>query len=370
MPASDDDGERSSGASAPARGSSGTRRAERARAARTPARRSAGRARRRRPLSARVAVDDHARPRAPSADTGSRSRPNGSAPVAQVLRGDDHDVDVARDTRGAESRRRARGRSRRSRLRDGARAIARCRRRAPRRPAPTRASSSGSSPLRSRSARMCDAVADDDDAVLGDDAAVAAAQNRRPLAGGDQQPRDERDDRRLAAPAHRDVADADDGDGAVFHRSGPFGVRASAASSDADRPDLWHRWPILWKTRPSPYPKGRTTPRVPGGGRSSAMASSVRGFAPRLASTSARAAAPRRARSTGSPISRTTAAGERRGVRHLHGRLVLQERGRRSPRSSACADRTRSACHARPARGCCARRASTRLPPTKTTVAT
>ena len=41
----------------------------------------------------------------------------------------------------------------------------------------------------------------------------------------------------------------------------------------------------------------------------------------------------------------------------------------RSPRSSACAGRTRSACRRPPARGCCARRCRTRLPPTNTTVA-
>ena len=56
------------------------------------------------------------------------------------------------------------------------------------------------------------------------------------------------------------------------------------------------------------------------------MTASVRSFAPRLASTSARAAAPSRARRTGSPISPTIAVVELTRVVHLDGGAVGQER--------------------------------------------
>ena len=55
------------------------------------------------------------------------------------------------------------------------------------------------------------AVADDDHALLVPPAPIATAQNRRPLAGLDQQSCDMGGDRRLSPPAHRDVADAEDG---------------------------------------------------------------------------------------------------------------------------------------------------------------
>ena len=67
------------------------------------------------------------------------------------------------------------------------------------------------------------------------------------------------------------------------------------------------------------------TRSVPGGS-SSAITASVLSLAPRLASTSARAAAPRRARRTGSPIRLTTASSSSRSVRHLHGRAVGEKR--------------------------------------------
>ncbi len=54
-------------------------------------------------------------------------------------------------------------------------------------------------------------VADDDHAVHGVASAVAAAQDGRILAGGQEKPRHERGDWRLAAPSHRQVADAHDG---------------------------------------------------------------------------------------------------------------------------------------------------------------
>ena len=75
--------------------------------------------------------------------------------------------------------------------------------------------------------------------------------------------------------------------------------------------------------------KGRTTarPRPPtASGSSSAMTASVFVFAPRLASTSARAAAPRPARRTGSVTSASSALFELAIGRHLHGRAVAQER--------------------------------------------
>ena len=68
---------------------------------------------------------------------------------------------------------------------------------------------------------------------------------------------------------------------------------------------------------------GRTVPE-PAGGRSWAIAASVRGLAPRLASTSARAAAPRRARSTGSREQATSTVASSAADVHLDGAAVAR----------------------------------------------
>ena len=117
-----------------------------------------------------------------------------------------------------------------------------------------------------------------------------------------------------------------------------------------------------WITR-----KGRTTAGGSRGGTSSARTLSVVSLAPRLASTSARAAAPSRARRTGSRHQADDGVFELARGAHLDGGAVGEKRARRSRRSSPCADRTRSACRERPARGCCGRRAARgfrrRIPP-------
>ena len=81
----------------------------------------------------------------------------------------------------------------------------------------------------------------------------------------------------------------------------------------------------------------------------------VLSFAPRLASTSARAAAPSRARRTGSPIS-DSAARARASSSQPARAAPLATKRRRSRGSSPCAGRTRSACRTPPARARCGRR--------------
>ena len=82
------------------------------------------------------------------------------------------------------------------------------------------------------------AVAHDDDAWLDRSPPVSSAQDGRPLARVNQQPRQMNDDRRLAPPAHRDVADGDAGVRS-FSTIGVEGARS--------RPETWPP-SDLWKT--------------------------------------------------------------------------------------------------------------------------
>jgi hypothetical protein len=81
------------------------------------------------------------------------------------------------------------------------------------------------------------AVADDDDAVLRTASSVAAAENRRPLAGVEEQPRQVADDRRLAAPAHGEVADGKARGQTLFPQKTAVWCQRSARFGA----DLWHQ---------------------------------------------------------------------------------------------------------------------------------
>ena len=290
-----------------ASGSSGTRRAERSPQAerRGLAQRRARASRRR-----RSAVDDARRRRARARDGDSRSRPNGSAPAAQIVRRDDDDVDVARqramlkpvveDVHGGAERalgqraRRRRARRRRARPR-----------RAPRAPA----SAARRRCDRDRRARCVPSLTTTTPSSASAPS-VAAAQNGRPLAGVDEQPRDERDDRRLAAPAHREVADADDGDGRV----------PQSACRGRSRPDAMHcgKQPVPLDTPERPDDAAAAGRRQQVGDGVRACAAWRRGW-PRRARAprrrAARARPDRRSAARSSPAAPPASA-------HLHGRLV------------------------------------------------
>src|SRR5690242_3114109 len=152
-------------------------------------------------------------------------------------------------------------------------------------------------------------VADDHDTVAGLPLSVAARQNCRPLSLVEQPLCERRHHRRLAAAADDQIADADHGT-----VEAPLRLRVTRVprAPKACRPAVNSAERIQWITR-----KGRTTPGRPRsrGGNTSATALSVLSFAPRFASTSARAAAPSRARRTGSPIKLTTTSSSSRGVR-------------------------------------------------------
>ena len=139
------------------------------------------------------------------------------------------------------------------------------------------------------------AVGDDRDAVARDAPRVAVREDGGPLAAVLQHARQIVDHRRLAAAADAQVADADDGAGQTFLPRGIARVprpppRGGRAVHRAEGSDQCTR--RKGRTRLSPWPSP--------GGSSSPMTSSVLVFAPRFASTRARAAAPRRARRTGS----------------------------------------------------------------------
>src|SRR5262249_19846216 len=146
-------------------------------------------------------------------------------------------------------------------------------------------------------------IAHDDHAFRVVATAVPASENRRAFAAIAEHPCQLGDHRRLSAPARREVADANDRvrKAAAALRSprvpraphlGDAPVHAAEETgwrSPADRPGQW-------TTR-----KGRTTASRSTGGKRPWITARVRSPAPRFDSTSARAAAPRRARRTGSP---------------------------------------------------------------------
>src|SRR5439155_7222257 len=145
------------------------------------------------------------------------------------------------------------------------------------------------------------AVADNEHALGGVAASVAARQNHRPLAAIAQQTRERRDNRRLAAAAHREIADADH---VMMKATPPCRARIPGAPQPRDAAvgaaqQASTRWAAAgagqWIMR-----NGRTTPSRSGGIRSR-MTASVRSRAPRFDSTIPLAAAPTRARLTGSP---------------------------------------------------------------------
>ena len=100
------------------------------------------------------------------------------------------------------------------------------------------------------------------------------------------------------------------------------------------------------------------------------MASRLRSFAPRLASTSARAASPSRRGGRGSRSGRAAHPPARAPIAPGSAASCSRNDSRDLGEVLHVRDRTRSACRRWPARGCCARPTSTRLPPTKTAVAT
>ena len=145
-------------------------------------------------------------------------------------------------------------------------------------------------PARSTSA----AVAHHEHAVHRLAARVAAAQDRRPLAGGEQQPGQRGHGRRLAAAAHREVADADDrlrepaADAAaracVPRPPGPRHLAVCGAEelqcttrngrTTAERGCVgrqharrWRPWSCPWRRgwpRPARAPRRRAAPAAPG----------------------------------------------------------------------------------------------------------
>src|SRR5687767_9382472 len=132
------------------------------------------------------------------------------------------------------------------------------------------------------------AVADNDHTIGGGAPPVTAAQDGRPLPHLEQQPRNSRDDRRLAAAADSEIADADDRTRQALACGRVSCVPAAAKGGDA-RVERAQRSQCTTRN-------GRTTAeRPPSGGSSSAMTARVRAVAPRLASIRARAAAPSRA---------------------------------------------------------------------------
>src|SRR5215510_8946947 len=134
---------------------------------------------------------------------------------------------------------------------------------------------------------------------------ISSRENRRPLPRRRQQPRDVLDERRLAAAADGKIAHADDRPrepaptiGMTRIPAAPTGGRRTVNRAQC--------------TNQCTSRNGLTTPPEPAGGSRSASTASVLSFAPRLASTSARAAAPRRARCTGSrTIDRIAASSSR-----------------------------------------------------------
>ena len=161
-------------------------------------------------------------------------------------------------------------------------------------------------------------IADDDDAVGGVAAAVAPAQDRRALAHIAQPRRDQRRERCLRAPADREVADADDrtGQPAAQMRAARVVAAAETRGGGVDADEI------------SGPPGTGARCRDRGGGSTRAMAVIVLPRAPRLASTSARAAAPSRARRTGSVSSPIKACSSSRAGPDLDRRVVLDERPR------------------------------------------
>ena len=174
-----------------------------------------------------------------------------------------------------------------------------------------RASMNGSSPACSTSVSIRAAVADDDDTVRGILRAYPRLRIAGPLAHLEQHPRDLRRERRLAAAAHRQIADADDRRGEAPPQMGPCaGSSAGALARVGCRGD---EATDQWTTR-----NGRTTPIDPlRSGSSWAITARLLSLAPRLDSTSARAAAPSRARRTGSVSSASSASSSSARVVHL-----------------------------------------------------
>src|SRR6185436_15581396 len=152
------------------------------------------------------------------------------------------------------------------------------------------------------------AIADHDDAVVHTPPAVSARQDRRHVSMLTQETRDVGDDGRFSTAADNEIADADHG--AIETAHGLRMARVPRAPQTRDAAvDSAER--VQWTRR-----KGRTTAgRRPDGGNRSPRTFCVLSFAPRLASTSARAAAPSFARRTGSPHRLTTTSSSSRAVR-------------------------------------------------------
>src|SRR5688572_1027947 len=139
------------------------------------------------------------------------------------------------------------------------------------------------------------AVAHHDDAVGVTRAAIAAAEDDGMFACRQEEPRDGSHDRGFTTAAHHEIADTDDRPGQPPH---PIGMPAVPRATKSRRTSVHPAEQSQWITR-----KGRTTDRSrPSSGTRPAITASVLSFAPRFASTRARAAAPRRARRTGSPM--------------------------------------------------------------------
>ena len=153
--------------------------------------------------------------------------------------------------------------------------------------------------------------------------AVAARQDRRAARRcSSEQPRDVRDDRRLAAAADAQVADADDRP----RQPAPARRIARVPLRAATPPPRRTAALSVWINAPGGRdgrPRGRGRRRR---GSSSAITASVLSLAPRLASTSARAAAPSRARRTGSVTQREQRLVELALRLHLNRRAVGEER--------------------------------------------
>src|SRR5438105_4023316 len=135
------------------------------------------------------------------------------------------------------------------------------------------------------------AVADDEHAFRRVAAGVATREDHGTLAVIAQQTRQRLDHRRLARAADGEIADADD---TVMEAALPPRARVPRTAQERDAPVRAAEESGQWIMR-----NGRTTPSRSGGSRSRITAS-VRSRAPRFDSTSAFAAAPTRARRTGS----------------------------------------------------------------------
>ena len=180
---------------------------------------------------------------------------------------------------------------------------------------------------------------------------VAAAQNRRPLAASRAAARDVRDERRLAAAADREVADADDGPrqaalplaGGSRRTGGDTARRPrrsgaiTMARPDEQRSALRDATPSVHQPERTHAAAGPAAARPGDHGQRLALRAAV-GFDERPR----RRAEPRAPHRIGQQR-RAARARARAPIAPGSPRSLLEERARRSPRSSACAGRRRSA---------------------------